>query len=74
MSSGKKSTKAAPRYKLDGKPYSEMVKKAGKMADRTLERYGLPEISLDGLRAMVDQELGDAPLSELLLKDQEAAW
>ena len=72
MASDKKSAKTAPKYKLDGKPYSEMVKKAGKMADRTLERYGIPEISLDGLRAMVDQELGDAPLSELVLKDREA--
>ena len=74
MSFGNKYTKTAPKYKLDGKPYSEMVRKAGMMADRTLEHYGLPEISLDGLRAMVDQELGDAPLSELLLKDQEADW
>ena len=74
MSSSKRTAKTAPKYKLDGKPYSEMVKKAGKMADRTLERYGLPEISLDGLRAMVDQELGDAPLSELVLKEREANW
>ncbi len=74
MSPGKRSTKTAPKYKLDGKPYSEMVRKAGKMADRTLEYYGLPEISLDGLRAMVDQELGDALLSKLVLKDREAGW
>ena len=74
MSSGKKPTKTAPKHKLDGKPYLEMVKKAGKMADRILERYGLPEISLDGLRAIVDQELGDAPLSELVLKDRETGW
>ena len=74
MSSGKKYTKTAPKYKLDGKPYSEMVKRAGKMADRSLEHYGLPEITLDGLRAMVDQELGDALLSELVLKDREAHW
>ncbi len=74
MSPDKRSTKIAPKYKLDGKPYSERVKKAGKTADRTLERYGLPEISLDELRAMVDEELGDAPLSELVLKDQEAGW
>ena len=74
MPSGKKYTKMAPRYKLDGKPYSEMVKKTGKLADRTLQRYGAPEISLEGLRALVDQELGDALLSELVLKDREAHW
>lgn len=74
MSSGKKSPKTEPKHKLDGKPYSEMVKKAGKVADRTLEHYGLPDISLDGLRAMVDQELRDAPLSELVLKDRQAGW
>ena len=74
MSSDKRSTKKAPKYKLDRMPYSEMFKKAGMMADRTLEHYGLPEISLDGLRAMVDQELGDALLSELVLKDRETGW
>ena len=74
MASGKKYTKMAPRYKLDGKPYSEMVKKAGKMADRSLEHYGLPEISLDELRAMVDQELGDVSLTKLVLKDRKAGW
>ncbi len=74
MSSSKRTTKTAPKYKLDGQPYLEMFKKAGMMADRTLEHYGLPEISLDGLRAMVDQELGDAPLSDLLLIDQEPDW
>ena len=74
MSLGKKPRKTAPKYNLDGKPYSEMVKKAGKIADRTLEHYGLPEISLDGLKALVDQELGDALLSELVLKEREAGW
>ncbi len=72
MTSGKKSTKAAPKYKLDGKPYAGMVKKAGERADRTLEHYGLPEISLEGLRALVDQELGDTPLSDLVMKEREA--
>ena len=74
MSSDKRSTRTAPRYKLDGKPYSERVKKAGKTADRILEHYGFPEISLDELRAMVDEELDDAPLSGLVLKDREAGW
>ena len=74
MSSDKRSTKTAPKYKLDGKPYSERVKKAGKTADRILEHYGFPEISLDELRAMVDEELDDAPLSELVLKDREDGW
>ena len=74
MSSDKRTAKTAPKYKLDGKPYAKMVKKAGKMADLTLKQYGLPEISLGELRAMVDQELGDVPLSELVLKDRQAGW
>ena len=73
MSLAKNSTKTM-KYKLDEKPYLEMVEKAGKLADRTLEHYGLPEISVDGLRAMADQELGDTPLSELVLKEREAGW
>ena len=74
MASGKKTAKTAPKYKLDGKPYSDMFRKAGKMADRTLEHYGLPQVSLDELRAMVDQELGDTLLSEFVLKEREAGW
>ena len=74
MASGKRSTKSETKNKLDGKPYSEMVKRAGKLADRILEQYGFPEISLHELRTLVDQELGDVPLSDLILKAREAGW
>jgi hypothetical protein len=61
-------------YKFDGKPYAERVRKAGMAADRVLQRYGDPVISLAELRKRVDKELGNTSLTELILKDRETGW
>lgn len=74
MASGQRRSKMVAKYKLDGEPYAAMVRKAGELAYRALERYGEPSVSVDGLRAMVDKELGQASLTELFLKDREARW
>ena len=74
MSLKKKPSQSAPKSKLDGKPYSDLMKKAGKMADTALKDYPVPEMSLEELRALVDQELGDVSLSALVRKDRESGW
>jgi hypothetical protein len=61
-------------YKLDGKPYADKVRKGGKAADRLLQRYGEPVISLAELRSKVDKELGSTSLTELIVREREAGW
>ncbi len=74
MTSRQRRSKISAKYKLDGDPYSGMVRKAGELAYLALERYGEPSVSVDELRAMVDKELGQVSLTELFLKDRDARW
>jgi len=59
-------------YKLDSRPYMDKVRRTAKLADRALEHYGEPTMSLDELRATLDRELEGLLLSELLIKEREA--
>ena len=74
MVAGQKSSKVAHMYNLDAKPYADKVRKARKLADRSLSCYGEPSMSLDQLRATVDNQLGGSSLTELILKEREAGW
>ena len=67
-------TQVTHMYKLDGKPYADKLKKAGKAADRVLQRYGEPVISLAELRNRVDKELVSTSLTELIVREREAGW
>ena len=74
MARSERSGRVTHVYKLDGKPYADKVKRAGKAADRVLQRYGEPIISLAELRNRVDKELGSTSLTELIVRDREAGW
>lgn len=74
MARSERSGHATHMYKLDRKPYADNVRKAGKVADRVLRRYGEPVISVLELRKGVDKELGSASLTELILREREAGW
>ena len=72
MARSERSGRMTRTYKLDGKPYADRVRKAGKAADRVLQRYGEPVISLAELRDRVDKELGSTSLAELIVREREA--
>ena len=74
MTSRQRRSKISAKYKVDGEPYTGLVRTAGELAYRALERYGEPSITVDELRAMVDKELGQVSLTELFLKDRDARW
>lgn len=74
MATKQRGSKVAPMYKLDTKPYTDMVRRAGELAERALERYREPTMSVEELRAMVDGELPGVSLSELILKERRAGW
>lgn len=74
MTSRQRRSKVSAKYKLDGEPYTGMVRKAGELAYLALERHGEPSVSIDELRAMVDKEMGHVSLTELFLKDRDARW
>lgn len=74
MARSERAERVTRMYKLDGKPYADRVRKAGKAADRVLRRYGEPVISLAELRSMVDKELGSTSLTEFILREREAGW
>lgn len=74
MATDQRSGKMAHTYKLDVKPYADMVKRAGQAATRALKRYGEPTLSLAELRTQLEKELKGVSLSELILKEREAGW
>lgn len=74
MARKKRAGRGAHIYKLDRKPCAEKVRKAGKVADRVLRRYGEPVMSPAELRNRVDKELGSTSLTELILREREAGW
>lgn len=74
MATRRSSSRVTHMYKLDSKPYADMMKKAGEAADGVLKRYGQPTVSLAELRTRLDRELRDISLTELILKEREAGW
>lgn len=67
----KRANRVAPMYRLDSKPYSEMVRRAGELADKALRPYGEPTLSLAELRMVLDKQLHGLSLSELIIKERE---
>ncbi|MBI2358584.1 MAG: hypothetical protein HYV04_06705 [Deltaproteobacteria bacterium] len=74
MARSERARRVTHTYKLDGKPYADKVRKAGKAADRVLQRYGESVMSRAELRNKVDKELGSTSLTELIVKEREAGW
>ncbi len=59
---------------LEGKTYAPRVKRAGKLADRALRRFGEPNMELEELRVAVDRELSAVSLSGFVLKERDTRW
>lgn len=74
MTARNRTNKMTPMYKLDSKPYADKVRRAGELADRALQRYGEPSMSLVELRETLDRQLHRVSLSELIIKEREAGW
>ena len=60
--------------KLDSKANMNKVAKANKLADKALERYGEPTMTLEQLRAVVSEELKGISLSELVIQERQQGW
>lgn len=74
MTASKRAIEERYTYKLDMKPYSNEARKVRILADRALQRFGEPTISLDELRSILDKELKGVSLTELILKERAAGW
>ncbi len=59
-------------HKSDPRRLAEKVRQATELADKSLGRYGLPEISLAELRILLNGQLKGISLSEVILRDREA--
>lgn len=59
---------------LDSKAYLAMFKETRELADKALERYGEPDMTVAELRRALDERLGDMSLSEWVVKEREAGW
>ena len=57
---------------LDSKKCADRVKNATELAVQALQRYGEPTMSLEDLRATLDQELEGMSLSELILIERDS--
>ncbi|MBI4303232.1 MAG: hypothetical protein HY665_02690 [Chloroflexi bacterium] len=74
MTTKDKAGKVSSVHKLDSKAYAEKVRLAGRLADKALQRYGEPTMSLADLRVVVGRKLRGASLSDLIIKEREAGW
>ena len=69
MATRKRKAKPAV-HPLDREPYR--FKRTAAMADAALAHYGEPTMSLEELRAALDEELGDISLSQVILENRKA--
>jgi len=60
--------------RLNSKAYLAMFKDTGEAADKALERYGDPQMTLAELRRALDERLGDFSLGDWVVKEREAGW
>src|SRR5438093_808509 len=67
MASKSRPTGTKMTYKLDTKPYMDMVRQTGELAHKALAQYGERRMPLTELRREVDQQLHVHSLSEWLL-------
>lgn len=65
---------AAPKTGLDSRQWMDAVKRTNEAADRALEQYGEPVMSLEELRHALDECLGSVTLSEEILRQRQAGW
>lgn len=74
MASKGQAARATGSNRLDSKAYLAMFKETRELADKVLERYGEPEMTLAELRRALDERLGDISLGEWVVKEREAGW
>ena len=67
-------SKATLPQRLNSKACSAMFKRTREAADKALERYGEPDMSLVELRQILAERLPDFSLSDWLIKEREAGW
>ncbi len=72
-------SKATLPQRLNSKACSAMFKRTREAADKALERYGepdmsLPDMSLVELRQILAERLSDFSLSDWLIKERAAGW
>ncbi len=73
MATRRQGSPTRPKYRIDSKPYSELVKQTRAAAYGALSQYGEPSVSLADLRKEVDQQLGAESLSEWIMRERKAA-
>ena len=73
MATRRQGSPTEPKYRIDSRPYADMVKQTRVAACRALSRYGEPAVSLSELREEVDAQLGAQLLSEWIIKERKAA-
>ena len=59
---------------LDSKRTRAKVAKATKLAQKALEQYGEPDMTLKELRAVVTQRLKGVSLSDLVIQERRQGW
>lgn len=74
MASKGQAARATGSNRLDSKAYLAMFKETRELADKALERYGEPDMTLAELRRALDECLGDFSLGEWVVKEREAGW
>lgn len=67
-------SKAALPQRLDSKACSAMFKRTRDAADKALERYGEPDLSLAEIRRILAQRLPGLSLSDWIIEEREAGW
>ncbi len=65
---------AARVGRLNSKAYLAMFRDTRAAADKALERYGEPQMSLAELRRALDERLGNFSLGDWIVKEREAGW
>lgn len=74
MASKGQAARTTGSNRLDSKAYLAMFKETRELADKVLERYGEPDMSLAELRQILAERLPDFSLSDWLIKEREAGW
>ena len=59
---------------LDSKRNLNKVARATKLANKALEKYGEPTMTLEELRKALNEQLKGISLSDLIVKEREKGW
>lgn len=71
MATRRQGSPTKPKYKIDSKPYSQLVKQTCTAAYGALSQYGEPTVSLADLRREVNQQMGTKSLSEWIVRERQ---